>query len=181
MKTKNDSGLDAGVTKEKDPLGYRLVGCTRFLVTLPVIGLFISSIAMAVVTLVQTVLVTFDVAIGELEMQDMLVDYVEAADFFLLAIVLYIMSIGLYSLFINDNIKMPKWLEIHTLDDLKEKLVGVIVVVMGVYFLGQLLNGTAAQDLLMMGIGTGAVICALAYFVGHVMVGRGRTDEGKEE
>lgn len=148
----------------------KLVGYSRFMAIVPSIGLFISAMALTISTLVSTVIVTFEAACGNLEMQDMLVDYIEFADFFLLAVVLYIMSVGLYSLFVDDGIEMPSWLQIHTLDDLKEKLVGVIVVVMGVYFLGLLIHGTEPIDLLLTGLGIGAVVLTLAYFVRYVMV-----------
>ncbi len=148
----------------------KLVGYSRFMAIVPSIGLFISAMALTISTLVSTIIVTFEAACGNLEMQDMLVDYIEFADFFLLAVVLYIMSVGLYSLFVDDGIEMPSWLQIHTLDDLKEKLVGVIVVVMGVYFLGLLIHGTEPIDLLLTGLGIGAVVLTLAYFVRYVMV-----------
>ena len=145
----------------------------------PSFGLFIAAIAMTIATLLSTIGVTVEVVKGELTMQDMLVEYIEYADFFLLSIVLYIMSIGLYSLFIDDEIEMPSWLEIHTLDDLKEKLVSVIVVVMGVFFLGRLIHGADPLDLLCMGAGIGAVVLSMAYFVRHIMVAHKR--EGEEE
>lgn len=126
--------------------------------------------ALTISTLLSTIGVTFEAACGRVDMQDMLVDYIEFADFFLLSVVLYIMSVGLYSLFVDDGIEMPSWLQIHDLDDLKEKLVGVIVVVMGVYFLGLLIHGTEPIDLLMTGLGIGAVVLTLAYFVRHIMV-----------
>lgn len=154
-------------------MGKKLVGWTRFMAAVPIVGLFVAAIVMSVSTLIQTFVVTAEVALGEIEMQDMLVDYIECADYFLLSIVLYIMSIGLYSLFIDDRIPLPSWLEVHTLDELKEKLVSVIVVVMGVYFLGRLLHGANALDLLYMGAGIGAVVFSLAYFVRHVMVAHG--------
>ena len=88
---------------------------------------------------------------------------------YVLSVVLYIMCIGLYALFIDHDVVMPSWLEIDTLDDLKEKLIGVIGVVMGVYFLGRLIHGTDPFDLLLIGLGTAAVITALAYFVKHVI------------
>lgn len=147
----------------------KLVGYSRFMAVVPSVGLFVSSIALTIATLISTVVVTVEAATGHLSMQDMLVEYIEYADFYLLAVVLYIMSVGLYSLFIDDGIDMPSWLQIHNLDDLKEKLVGVIVVVMGVYFLGLLIHGAQSVDLLLKGIGICAVIFALAYFVRHVM------------
>ncbi len=163
-------------------MGKKLVGWTRFMAAVPIVGLFVAAIVMSVSTLVQTFFVTVEVVLGEIEMQDMLVDYIECADYFLLSIVLYIMSIGLYSLFIDDRIPLPSWLEVHTLDELKEKLVSVIVVVMGVYFLGRLLHGANALDLLYMGAGIGAVVFSLAYFVRHVMAAHtGHATETSEE
>lgn len=157
----------------------KLVGYSRFMAIVPSVGLFISSMALTISTLISTVMVTFEAACGRLEMQDMLVDYIEFADFFLLAVVLYIMSVGLYSLFVDDGIDMPSWLQIRNLDDLKEKLVGVIVVVMGVYFLGLLIHGTEPIDLLLTGIGIGAVVLTLAYFVRYVMVAHNSHDRDK--
>ena len=154
----------------------KLVGYSRFMAIVPSVGLFISSMALTISTLISTVMVTFEAACGRLEMQDMLVDYIEFADFFLLAVVLYIMSVGLYSLFVDDGIDMPSWLRIRNLDDLKEKLVGVIVVVMGVCFLGLLIHGTEPIDLLLTGIGIGAVVLTLAYFVRYVMVAHNNRD-----
>ena len=95
----------------------KLVGYSRFMAIVPSVGLFISSMALTISTLISTVMVTFEAACGRLEMQDMLVDYIEFADFFLLAVVLYIMSVGLYSLFVDDGIDMPSWLRIRNLDD----------------------------------------------------------------
>lgn len=151
-------------------MGHKLAGYTRYMASVPILGLFIAALALTISTFVSTIGVTVEVVRGEMSMQDMLVEYIEFADFFLLSIVLYIMSTGLYSLFIDSDVEMPDWLEIHTLDDLKEKLVSVIVVVMGVYFLGRLIHGASAQDLLCMGVGIGAVVLSLAYFVRHVMV-----------
>ena len=169
----NDASLEEGDNCQQESRGRRrerkLVGYSRFMAVVPSVGLFVSSIALTIATLISTVVVTVEAATGHLSIQDMLVEYIEYADFYLLAVVLYIMSVGLYSLFIDDGIDMPSWLQIHNLDDLKEKLVGVIVVVMGVYFLGLLIHGAQSVDLLLKGIGICAVIFALAYFVRHVM------------
>ncbi len=176
---------DVRHTRHHSEFGRKLVGSSRFLAIIPSFGLFVAAIALTIATLVAAVNVTIEAIGGHLSMQDMLVDYIEYADFFLLSIVLYIMSIGLYSLFIDDEVELPSWLEIHDLDDLKEKLIGVIVVVMGVFFLGRLIHGAEPLDLLCMGIGVGAVIMALAYFVRHVMVAHkfiaAQSDDNDEE
>ena len=132
---------------------------------------------MTVATLVRTIVVTYEAVTLSLELQQMLVEYIEFADYFLLGIVLYLMSIGLYSLFIDSRIDLPPWLKIRSLDDLKEKLVSVVIVVMGVFFLGKLLLGAQSEDLAYMGVGIGAVVLSLSYFVRHVMCAHGESDE----
>ena len=85
-------------------------------------------------------------------------------DEYLLATVIYIISAGLYELFIDPDIKMPQWLEINNLDDLKKKLVDVVIVVMSVLFLGQLVSWDGQRDLLGYGVATSLVIAALSIF-----------------
>jgi hypothetical protein len=41
------------------------------------------------------------------------VGVIEAIDVFLIAIVAYIICLGLYSLFVDDTLPVPRWLEIH--------------------------------------------------------------------
>lgn len=153
-------------------LGNSLMRPTRLLVVVPCIGLLIGSVSLIVATFASAIQITAGALMGTIDRQTMLVGYIENADYFLLSVVLYIMSVGLYSLFVDGTVEMPFWLEIRNLDDLKEKLVGVIVVVMGVYFLGQLIHGTGTGDLLRMGLGIGAVALSLTYFVKNVITGR---------
>ena len=67
---------------------------------------------------------------------------INVVDNFLLATVLLIFALGLYELFISKideiedetNANRPTWLIIHNLDDLKEKLVKVIIMILIVTF-----------------------------------------------
>lgn len=70
-------------------------------------------------------------------------EIVGVIDAYLLAIVLFIFSLGIYELFISqiDEIEKggeaddrPSWLAIHDLDDLKEKLAKVIIMILMVTF-----------------------------------------------
>ena len=72
---------------------------------------------------------------------------------------------GLFELFIDDRLDLPNWLEIHDLNDLKEKLIGVIIVVLAVLFLGQVATWDGVRDLLGYGTATALVIAALTWFV----------------
>jgi uncharacterized membrane protein YqhA len=57
-------------------------------------------------------------------------------------------ALGLYELFIDDRIKVPHWLEIHSIDDLKTKLTSAIVVVLSVLFLAEVVRWKGEPNIL---------------------------------
>jgi uncharacterized membrane protein YqhA len=69
---------------------------------------------------------------------------IEIMDIFLIATVLFIFAMGMYELFI-ESIKLPEWLIINNLHDLKAKLNSVIILVMGITFLKHLVEWTDPQ------------------------------------
>ena len=84
---------------------------------------------------------------------------------FLIAIVGYIICLGLYTLFIDDTIRLPGWLEIHNLEDLKNNLVSVVVAVLAVLFLKEAVARAGDVDLLGLGIAIALMIAALTVFL----------------
>jgi uncharacterized membrane protein YqhA len=104
----------------------------------------------------------------------LVVSMIEVIDLFLLGTVFYITALGLYELFISDDIEVPEWLEIQTIDDLKGKLISVVVVVLGVLFLGQAVTWDGQTNLLPFGASIGLVIASLTYFLSgqHKTVGK---------
>ena len=83
----------------------------------------------------------------------------------LLATVLLVIGYGLYELFVDSSVQLPAWLEIRSLDDLKNKLIGVVVAIIAVVFLGILVDLTDPSDVLYVGAGAGAVVFGLAAFI----------------
>ena len=77
----NDASLEEGDNCQQESRGRRrerkLVGYSRFMAVVPSVGLFVSSIALTIATLISTVVVTVEAATGHLSMQDMLVEYIE--------------------------------------------------------------------------------------------------------
>ena len=102
---------------------------------------------------------------GGLSQNEMIGKLIKQADYALLATVLYVLALGLYSLFVDDRVPMPSWLRIHDLGQLKELLAGVVVVAIAVIFLGQALTWDGTSDLLAPGLASAAVIAALALFL----------------
>ena len=155
----------------------RTTGYTRLIATVPAVGFFIAALVLAVGTFVSVIEAGLEFIEGKIEVMQLAIDFVEFADLFLLAVVLYILALGLITLFVTDKIALPRWLTFHDFDDLKERLVSVISVMLGVYFLGSVLNGARGLDILWMGLGCGVVIAALTLFVKLVIKGHGDGEE----
>lgn len=151
----------------KRSLASRVPSYSRFIVVIPVIGLFVSALTLVVLAGASVVSSITQVVSGDLDKKGALVEFIEIADVFLLATVLYVMALGLYELFVDDQLPVPSWLKIRTLDDLKEKLVGVVVVVMAVFFLGLVVGGSDSATVFEVGVGIGAVTLGLGYFLGN--------------
>lgn len=149
--------------------GDLVVGWTRFIAIGPVAGLLLGAIVLTVMSLATTGHVVVETIQGSLGSKELLVEFVELADIFLLAVVLYVMALGLYSLFISDDLPLPHWLEFHTLNDLKEKLIAIVGVALAVYFFGRVVGGDTPTNVLLEGVGIAAVIIALAYFMKNVL------------
>jgi uncharacterized membrane protein YqhA len=147
----------------------RLLAATRFLILVPVICIFLTAGGLLVYGVISTAqvigLVTTAGELGGKASKALLLEAIQLVDMFLLGTVLYVIAIGLYELFIDDSLGLPAWLVIHNLDDLKEKLIGVVIVVMGVLFLGQLITWDGQSDLLNPGASIALVIAALSYFL----------------
>jgi uncharacterized membrane protein YqhA len=91
---------------------------------------------------------------------------IEIIDLFLIATVAYITAVGLYKLFIGKiDVKTPMRLKIDNLQDLENKIIGVIVAALSVAFLGHAAGGDEASQLLNFGGGIAVVIVALAFFM----------------
>ncbi|MDR2635568.1 MAG: YqhA family protein [Campylobacteraceae bacterium] len=103
---------------------------------------------------------------------DVVGDIIGAIDLYLMAIVMLIFSFGIYELFIGsikeaDESKTSKILEIHSLDQLKDKVAKVIVMVLIVNFFQRImhLKFTAGTDMLFFAISILA-LCVGLYFLG---------------
>ena len=146
------------------------LGYSRYLFFIAVISTLLIALGLFIVgglLAVETILAFFRTNLAEPESaKDLAVGAIKVIDMFLLATVAYIVALGLYELFIKDDLDLPKWLEIHTLDDLKSKLVGVIVVIVAVFFLERLATWKGeGYEPLVAGLSAAAVITALTFFL----------------
>ena len=143
-----------------------MVASSRFFVLLATISLFLAFIAVMVSTIIVTAVTIVHAVSGQgMTQNEMIGKLIKQADYALLATVLYVLALGLYSLFVDDRVPMPGWLRISDLGQLKELLAGVVVVAIAVIFLGEALTWNGVSDLLAPGLASAAVILALAAFL----------------
>lgn len=103
---------------------------------------------------------------------ELLIGIIGAVDFYLIAMVLLIFSFGIYELFISkldiarNSEAFHTILEISTLDDLKNKIIKVIIMVLIVSFFQRVLSLTlsTSYDMLFMALSI-AAICIGVFFL----------------
>jgi len=144
-----------------------LVG-SRFFIRIAVVGSLIASLITMFFGGIAVIASTLEVIqAGDLRAKGakiLAVDALQVVDIFLVGTVLYIMALGLYELFVDPGLAVPGWLKIGTLDDLKEKLVAVVVVMLGVTFLAYVVDLKTGWSILDVGIATAAVLAGLGAF-----------------
>ncbi len=130
----------------------KLLVISRLFVFLPVLFGIVSAIILFIVSTLDMFSMIFHAVKAALNFsyppelhEDIVSEIIGAVDLYLIAIVLLIFSFGLYELFISKvipderKIKLPPILEINSLDELKDKLAKVIVMVLVVSFFQRVL------------------------------------------
>ncbi len=130
----------------------KLLGISRLFVFLPVLFGIVSALILFIVSTIDMFVMISQASKAVLTLhyppelhEDIVSEIIGAVDLYLIAIVLLIFSFGLYELFISKvipterKIKLPPILEINSLDELKDKLAKVIVMVLVVSFFQRVL------------------------------------------
>jgi uncharacterized membrane protein YqhA len=154
----------------------RVLSASRYLIMIAVLGSFIAATTLLIYGGLEAIVLVIDTIqsadISSKGAKTLALAFIEMVDVYLLGTVFYIIALGLYELFIDDLPSLPKWLVIRTLDDLKDKLIGVIIVVMGVLFLGQVVTWDGERNLLNLGGAIALVVAALTYFLSQKKRGK---------
>ena len=142
----------------------KLFEISRFAVIIPSAASIIGAIVLMILGSIEIIRSAVDVVVKQVPLKETVVAILTSVDAILLGTVLLVIGYGLYELFIDTNLEVPDWLEINTLDDLKAKLIGVVVAIIAVIFVGVLVDTKSPSEVLYYGVGAGAVVLALAAF-----------------
>lgn len=142
----------------------RILGLTRYAVIVPAVASIIGAIFLMAQGSGEVAMVVIEAIISNASLKDSIVGVLTAVDAILLGTVLLVIGYGLYELFIDTEIAVPEWLQVRDLDDLKSKLIGVVVAIIAVVFVGVFVDSNRAQDVVSYGLGAGALVAGLAVF-----------------
>lgn len=151
----------------------KLLAASRYLIIIAVVGSLLAAtlvmlfgvfdIARILIAILQQGVdaadITKKVAVGAIELIEL----------FLLGTVLYVIALGLYQLFINKEIELPAWLKITTLDNLKERLLATVLVMLAVSFFGYAVTWDGSWNIIAIGLAIGVVIVGVAYTLAHAI------------
>jgi uncharacterized membrane protein YqhA len=142
----------------------KILGMTRYAVVVPAIASIIGALLLMGQGSVEMVKVVIDALTDGALLKETIVDVLTAVDAILLGTVLLVIGYGLYELFIDADIEVPLWLRVRDLDDLKSKLIGVVVAIVAVVFVGVFVDSNRADEVISYGVGAGALVVGLAIF-----------------
>jgi uncharacterized membrane protein YqhA len=142
----------------------KIIGLTRYAVIVPSIAAILGALLLMAQGSIEIVLVIIDAVLYDAYLKDTIVDVLTAIDAILLGTVLLVIGYGLYELFVDTRLEVPTWLQVADLDDLKSKLIGVVVAIIAVVFVGVFVDTNRATDVVSYGLGAGALVAGLALF-----------------
>ena len=142
----------------------RVLGLTRYVVFVPAIASIIGAILLMGQGSLEILKVMYSAVSSEYGLKETIVEVLTAVDAILLGTVLLVIGYGLYELFIDAEIEVPLWLRVRDLDDLKSKLIGVVVAILAVVFVGVFVDSNRSEDVISYGVGAGALVVGLAIF-----------------
>lgn len=142
----------------------QLFGVTRYAVVIPSLASILGALLLMAQGSVEMVFVIIDAISNQSTLKESIVEVLTAVDAILLGTVLLVIGYGLFELFIDDELPVPLWLRVNDLDDLKSKLIGVIVAIIAVVFVGIFVDANRSKDVLSYGVGAGALVVGLAIF-----------------
>ncbi len=142
----------------------KLIGLTRFAVFVPALASIIGALLLMAQGSIEMIRVFADAVTSQVSLKETIVEVLTAVDAILLGTVLLVIGYGLYELFVDAEIKVPAWLQVKDLDDLKSKLIGVVVAIIAVVFVGVFVDANRADEVLAYGVGAGTLVLGLAIF-----------------
>lgn len=110
------------------PLWARIMASIRYLMGLAVLGIFVGSTALLISGSVDMFTAVWRALSGTADYSEGLrLTLIESVDTVLVSTVLYMIAIGLYQLFIDPSLTLPRWIHTQGLGDLEKRLAEMVI------------------------------------------------------
>lgn len=141
----------------------RIVGGSRYLVLIAVVASLIAAAGAFIWGAWSLVLLFQEIVVTGGKSALIAVSFLELMDKFLIATGLLIFAAGMYELFFGE-LTGVKWLNVHSLHDIKSRLVSIIILVMAIAFAERVVAWQDAQSTLFFGLAVAVVSGVLIAF-----------------
>ncbi len=141
----------------------KLLASSRYLVLIGVLALLVGALAGFGWGIAKTVDAVSLIISSLGRDAGIVIALVEIVDAFLVASALLIFALGLYELSIAE-LKLPAWMIVHNLHDLKTRLGSILILVMAVKFLEKLAEWKDARETLFFALAIGIISAILIAF-----------------
>jgi len=149
----------------------RMLALSRLLVLVPVIFLLLDAAASFVYGADILIRTLTEVISEPVHVGARLGRFLVVMDTFLVGVTLMILSFGFYELFVitrepeSQKYWLPAWLKMHDIEDLKARVVSMLILVAAITFVDRLVESRNANEILFLGGGIALVILGLTAFL----------------
>jgi uncharacterized protein (TIGR00645 family) len=149
----------------------RILEASRYAIAIPVAVLLLAALGAFVYGVVFFIDATRKIVNNPFPIAKNIGLFVVLIDLFLVGATLMIAGVGLYELFVSPEREehrtriLPTWLVMRDLNDLKGRVISMIVLVSAVSFTDSVVNFQTGRDVLNLGAGVALMILALTIFV----------------
>lgn len=143
----------------------RILWASRYLVVLAVLSALVGAAVVLLFGVSVLVHLIIELAqagsVSGAAMKAISLRFIQLIDLLFLGVALYIVALGLYHLFIDASLRLPRWLKIEDFDELKIILISVVILILVINFTGVVLDWDGSTAILHLGLAVAAVIAAL--------------------
>ena len=149
----------------------RLLALSRLLVLIPVIFLLLDAAASFVYGADILIRTLTEVVSEPVHVGARLGRFLVVMDTFLVGVTLMILSFGFYELFVITKEReahkywLPAWLKMHDIEDLKARVVSMLILVAAITFVDRLVESKNPDEVLFLGAGIALIILGLTAFL----------------
>jgi len=165
------TGRNDGLARTTQRRFERVLTASRLLVLIPVVFLLLDAAGSFIYGTDIFVRTASDVISEPAKIGGRLGIFLIIMDTFLVGATLMIAAFGFYELFIikgeqpSGALWLPKWLRMRDLEDLKARVVSMLILVAAITFVDRTVESQDQQEILFLGIGISIIIAALTTFL----------------